>query len=1779
MADENKIVTLFETKGLKSLINQVEILIEIYRKVGTVAPSNINKILRSVDSVSSKLNISTASVKKFLAEFYKATAGIHGNKIRFLIETELSNRSKRLQEKLHKVQTVPVLFDIKKPFDPKDIMKTRPTLSQFSTKSQKGQLLIYNKLKTLIIGQIQANKKLLATDEERVQKIRFLEDAFHQMDMLIRRTANFKYDFVTKKEIEDSKQYMQVLKSINTSISHQSKKQEELARETKKASTEQKQLNQRIGVAIGKLVRYRVAFFLMRGAMDATKKSVKDFADVQFLLADLQKVIDANVDSIKRYRIEAFRLSRTFGSNINDIIKSMKVWAQTGMDQNAVLKATQATLIGVNALGSTAQEVTEALTSAIFTYGVSASNVTEIISKWLLVQKNFPITAQDLANSLKAVGAAAKVVGVDLNDLAGYVAAIGASTRKSGSAIGQSLKTMFARLPRKKVISVFENIGIAVLKNANQLRDLDNVLEDLHKKWGNLSSVEKANIAVTFGGIRRYADFIALMDNFNIKTAATIKAQQASTEAMDANQLTLNTFKKAWEQTIATLSQFGVIVGQSLAGPLSILMKIAKGLLWVLNSLHGMFGKLAAATAAFLSVLTVGSIVLLGFKFLVERARDKIREYSIAARTGKMATIGFAAAEEEATVASGGFVLALRNIQLAIGGISALFMAVTLVLSLVSAGMTFFSSSQNAASNAIIKGNQSLKDSIKTTQERIKSLKKEQNLTKEVINNIIDYKEALDKLPVGNTKRGELLKKLGTQISLLPPKMYDLVKAGGDVANSDHLLVKSKQDLIEANQKYDESNQEQIKHLEKLNDLQIKQLIKVTETEKASLQNRKETIDKFYKYIEGNIKTVKPAPFNWNDMLGGGYSPHINSSKFIASILKNFNFKFIQKTLNEKFKIAMNPAAQGFELQKSLNVFFQELGKEYQDGSKRLAKKAEKFGIAKEVANKLIITDKDKQHIINSFKNLFTSVQVGIERANNIPVETTASQFFKILSKNADMKKSFFSIFNQQLKTNIDELNNNLGLLTKIGQAIDEINKAISSKNKTLNDVRNKNKSNNQTFEIGTKPSNDVINFSKSLDSLTKHFQTITEQFNVFKKSLKFGKVIDPSAFKADAMFKFVKEVGAKFQDLGYQVSHYTDKLKYLREIQKRLAGKINPDTKEYNGLTKMVDLLADIPAEFKAIALGSEKPAMDVNQAITETTNNLKDLKRQIKQVNLSGQWQKAVQYINEYNKQAKDNVILQNQINAQYDNSIKALEFQLKYLAKFPNKDKEIIALEKEKTQLIIEQSKALSQSFNNFPLLSQEEKYKAVLKAVNTEHKERISLLNREFKIRIDKVMENSVNNAKIFKNTIQDAFTNLPDNILQNSQKRKDLTYEIKKAELDLQDARSSGDAQAVKDAKNRLALVKDEMKEYRRGWKEVKTIITDVMNSIGTAFYKNLVEQFAENLSNIPIKKDKDLGKYIGDAITNSTNNFINGYSNAMKGLYNSYYAKLKLINNDYQRELTNIYNTYFVNLSNINNTFIENLKSIFNNITQSLQNPKTKTTNVINKANYINHVQGIQPQEIDVSSLESVLEKSLTTQNSILLATKENNPVNNPEIKKNTQELNSLQRNIKSLSSMISYTLAASLVGTKNEGAKAGVGFGEAIGQSAFTQLFKTPSTLMSIFGGPMFGLAGGILGGILGGLFGNRPKMEEPLTKAMDSNTNATISNTLALKEIDKKIFNAPTRFNVPTGNYGYGNAPITIHISSTNDAHIAETIKEVLSGDYDIQIQNSGSRGFVPV
>lgn len=86
------------------------------------------------------------------------------------------------------------------------------------------------------------------------------------------------------------------------------------------------------------------------------------------------------------------------------------------------------------------------LTSAINGYGLSAQDAMNIVDKLSAVDVNAATGADDLARALRQTASSAKIAGVGMDDLLGYIAVVQDVTQKSADSIGNSFKTIFARI-------------------------------------------------------------------------------------------------------------------------------------------------------------------------------------------------------------------------------------------------------------------------------------------------------------------------------------------------------------------------------------------------------------------------------------------------------------------------------------------------------------------------------------------------------------------------------------------------------------------------------------------------------------------------------------------------------------------------------------------------------------------------------------------------------------------------------------------------------------------------------------------------------------------------------------------------------------------------------------------------------------------------------------------------------------------------------------------------------------------------------------------------------------------------------------------------------------------------------------------------------------------------------------------------------------------------------------------------------------------------------------
>ena len=133
----------------------------------------------------------------------------------------------------------------------------------------------------------------------------------------------------------------------------------------------------------------------------------------------------------------------------------------------------------------------------------------------------------DIAEGMQSFAAVADTVGLSFEYGASALTLLRDITQQSASTIGNSLKTIFARLSSvaqgdtledgvdlTKYSKALDAVGVSVLDVNGDLRDMDSILDDLGARWDSLNDAQKVALAQTVGGVRQYNNLISLMDNY-----------------------------------------------------------------------------------------------------------------------------------------------------------------------------------------------------------------------------------------------------------------------------------------------------------------------------------------------------------------------------------------------------------------------------------------------------------------------------------------------------------------------------------------------------------------------------------------------------------------------------------------------------------------------------------------------------------------------------------------------------------------------------------------------------------------------------------------------------------------------------------------------------------------------------------------------------------------------------------------------------------------------------------------------------------------------------------------------------------------------------------------------------------------------------------------------------------------------------------------------------------------------------------------------------------------
>jgi TP901 family phage tail tape measure protein len=434
--------------------------------------------------------------------------------------------------------------------------------------------------------------------------------------------------------------------------------------------------------AIKQTVSYSISLGLVRAAQQQLNEAIQFSIDLNKEMVNIQilQAEGAQTDEqIKSLASSYNKLAQELGSTTLEVAKGSVEWLRQGKTIQETTELLKASTM-LSKLGNlSAAEATEYLTSTINSYKMSTEEAVSVVDRLVQVDNNSATSTRELATALRYSAATAAESGVSLNELISYIGVMSSTTRINAESIGQSLKTIFARMQDIKAGKIDEdglginNVESALARVDIKLRDSDtsfrnfgDVLQDLSGKWNTLNDIEQANIAKAIAGVRQQNLFSVLMQNMNQALELQTLQTNSAGLAMDRYNIYLqsveasqNKLKAAAEALYMSLDFQKIIKG---------VLDLGTSILGLIEKLGGLRTVIISVAASFallnLSKITSGIVSMAGAVKTLQAALALLKEgNSIAAIVG---VGGFTAPQIAIIVATiaaiGGIVYALSTL-------------------------------------------------------------------------------------------------------------------------------------------------------------------------------------------------------------------------------------------------------------------------------------------------------------------------------------------------------------------------------------------------------------------------------------------------------------------------------------------------------------------------------------------------------------------------------------------------------------------------------------------------------------------------------------------------------------------------------------------------------------------------------------------------------------------------------------------------------------------------------------------------------------------------------------------------------------------------------------------------------------------------------------------------------------------------------------------------------------------------------------------------------------
>lgn len=349
----------------------------------------------------------------------------------------------------------------------------------------------------------------------------------------------------------------------------------ELMNESRDANVEIEKTGQKLSRLFGQHLSTAVAVAAVHALRQSLRKVYDTIVELDKALVDLQVSSGKSRSELKSLMMQYSEFAKSLGTTTIAVTQAADTWLRQGYDLSEV-ETLITDSIHLSVLGKIdSEEATKALTSTMKGYGIAVQDASTIVDKFTTVDMNAATSAGDLATAMAECAVSAKLMGIDIDNLTGYLAVVLETTGDGAESVGVFMKTLIARMANIKagklvdpedqsdisdVERVLTNYGIALRDQQGNFRNFQQILDETAQKWREFGEAGKTSaqsaIAVAFGGTRNQEKFKVLMEGYQTAAEYADIAANSTGNAAEKYEAYMDGIEAYINQLTATFEKF-----------------------------------------------------------------------------------------------------------------------------------------------------------------------------------------------------------------------------------------------------------------------------------------------------------------------------------------------------------------------------------------------------------------------------------------------------------------------------------------------------------------------------------------------------------------------------------------------------------------------------------------------------------------------------------------------------------------------------------------------------------------------------------------------------------------------------------------------------------------------------------------------------------------------------------------------------------------------------------------------------------------------------------------------------------------------------------------------------------------------------------------------------------------------------------------------------------------------------------------------------------------------